>query len=251
MSDHNALTALVTSEEQHDYELTSPVEVLFVLRALIHHRDFITVYFNQGRDFLLTALLGVDEKQQRFWFDMGGSAAMNQRILSSPRNIFVAAPQGIRIQFVTEQITSLPYEQRSALSAALPASLVKVQRREFYRVPMPVVNPVMCMASLADGHALNLATHDISLGGLCLISPLPRADLPPMTELPDCRMDIGRFGRIRFGLQIRHQRITVQKNGSEHQLIGCKFLGMSHATQASLQKFLIQMERERRALVKE
>src|ERR1035438_2099418 len=52
---------LLKPEDYSQYLLHSENEILFILRSLLARAARITVYFNQGKDFLLTAVVAVAE----------------------------------------------------------------------------------------------------------------------------------------------------------------------------------------------
>ena len=53
-----------------------------------------------------------------------------------------------------------------AFVAEFPEVLFYVQRREYFRVDAPVLNPYVCKGQLADGSAFRFEVHDLSLGGV-------------------------------------------------------------------------------------
>ncbi|MCK7500135.1 MAG: flagellar brake protein [Comamonadaceae bacterium] len=87
------------------------------MNDLIHRGELVTVSFNQGAELILTTLLSVDRDDDTLVFDWGGSEETNRKLLKSGRNIFVAKPDGIKVQFVTE-----PRARKPPSATARPSS---------------------------------------------------------------------------------------------------------------------------------
>ncbi len=52
---------LMATDEDSPFQLESRSEIQFLLNSMAKSGDLITAFFNQGNDFLLTALLRVDD----------------------------------------------------------------------------------------------------------------------------------------------------------------------------------------------
>ena len=68
-------------DQYSEYLLHSPREILAVLRQVVAQGDLVTIYFNSGKDFLLTTLLAVNDRE--LLLDRGSSEEMNRRALET------------------------------------------------------------------------------------------------------------------------------------------------------------------------
>lgn len=120
--------------------MTSPLEIGQHLKRIISANVLVTVFSNHGKSFILTKLLAIDLKSGRFAFDAGSSDDANRQLLKSERNVFVCTPDGIKTQFVTGPVQSFIYDGAPAFLARLPPEVVKLQRREYFRIQTPIAN---------------------------------------------------------------------------------------------------------------
>lgn len=238
------------AEDIGPYRLSSPLEVGFVLRSLVQRADFITVYFNGGRDLLLTRILHADAKSHMFVFDLGGHAQSNVALTKAEKAVFVATPEGVKIQFSTNNITLVDYENRPAFMAPFPADLIKLQRREFFRLLTPISNPYCCRLPLADDESQRLDVRDISLGGVGVW--LPEAKIGKIEiglKFSQVTFDFGPGGVMRIDVEVRNCRPVANRQGQTQYIVGMRFSGLSRTQEASLQRLISQLERERKGLI--
>ncbi|SMC24334.1 c-di-GMP-binding flagellar brake protein YcgR, contains PilZNR and PilZ domains [Andreprevotia lacus DSM 23236] len=243
-----ASSPIPEGDEIAPYRLQNPLEIGAVLRQLVSRGDFVTVYFNEGQRFLLSRILEVDIKARTFCFDWGGHEATNQALLNAGRKLFVAAPDGVKVQFSLSDVSKQEVEGRPAFVAPFPADLIKLQRREFFRLATPVGKPYKATFTLPDGkrHAINL--HDLSLGGVGLSATAQEGEVIELgLVLPQAQMDLGAGGVLVADLEVRSKR-PYRTNTGEHFHVGCRFVNLSRAAEANLQRLMAQLERERKAL---
>jgi c-di-GMP-binding flagellar brake protein YcgR len=113
----------------------------------------------------VSTLLAVQPEKGVFIFDCSGSAESNRRLLESDRNVFVGRPGGIGVQFSIGPVSEVIFGGSKAFSVALPKYVVRLQRREFFRIATPRVKPLQFFGRLPDGTLLNLPASDISVAG--------------------------------------------------------------------------------------
>ena len=238
------------SEDIGPYRLSSPVEIGFVLRFLAQRADFVTISFNAGRDLLLTRILDVNVKSRQFVFDLSGNPASNSALQKVEKAVFIALPDGVKVQFSTGHIREVVHEGRPAFSAPFPLDLIKLQRREFFRLQTPLSNPYFCRFSLSDADPVRLELHDISLGGAGMW--LPEAYIRQIwvgLKLQQLMFDFGPGGVMRLDIEVRNYRPVVNRQGLTQYIVGIQFCNMSRTQEASLQKLISLLERERKALI--
>lgn len=233
------------------YTLTQPLEIAHHLKGIALSGHMVTVFSNKGRTFILTRLLDVDAKSGTMMLDWGANPETNQQLLTSERNVFVCSPDGVKTQFVTGPVRRVDYQGQPAFEVGLPEQVIKLQRREFFRIQTPVAQPVLCRIGDYPGHIMELALFDISLGGVSMWLPAvhtPGFDIGQ--QFHDCAIDLAPFGHLQVGLEIRHHLEVRLKNGLEMVRIGSVYLGMNTARENLVQRYVAHLERERRALVR-
>ncbi len=248
--DDGAARPIPESEDIGPYRLSSPVEVSFVLRSLAQRADFITVYFNGGRDLLLTRILDSNLKARQFIFDLSGHQASNIALQKVDKAVFVGMPDGVKVQFSTGPVREVSFEGQPAFSAPFPADLIKLQRREFFRLATPLSNPYFCRLPLKGVDTLRLDVHDISLGGAGMWFPEAHVGKIEIgLKFPQVMFDFGPGGVMRVDVEVRNCRPVVNRQGQTQYIVGVRFSNMSRAQEASLQKLISLLERERKALI--
>lgn len=231
------------------FTITFRREVIFYLRQLINDREPITVMFDEGREVLLTMLLDLDEEKNILIFDWGGSEHANQALLKSARASFVANPVGVRNQFLTEHVWQITYEKRPAFATDIPEKFVRLQRREFFRLNLPMTRRIPSRLALPDANppiAMEVSLVDIGLGGVGFET---RAETIPLSSgqiIPKVAIDLGKFGLLIVDLEVRYTEILARGNKQAGH-IGCRFVRLDRKQENDLQRFITQVQCEDRA----
>lgn len=253
MSDPDtALSPLDGREDLGQYYLETRTEVVQILRSLNDHADSLAVYFDQGRNFILTALLEVRPNQETFVFDLGSSNEMNTRLLASEKLIFVGIQDGIRVQWSTGPAAKTQYGGSDAFVAWLPQTVLRLQRRDYFRVTLPLAMAARCHIPDAGTGKEGLLIHDISVGGLCVIANdvLSKAQVLDLFER--CTITVGEeLGELEESLEVRHITPVSLRGGKNQVRVGLRFYGITPSDQARIQRFLVKIEQAKRALVDE
>lgn len=241
--------ATTNREEDERYLLTGRTEILFALRELIQRGELMTVSFNQGADMILTTLLSVDPSQDALIFDWGGSEAANRKLLRSERSFFIAKPDGIKIQFVAEEIRETVFGDHAAFVVDIPRRVVRLQRRESFRVLTPLARPLMATLSLdQEARTLALPVHDLSVAGLALTQPGKAEPFEAGLRLPGLRFELPEFGEVACAADVRHVTVADSSVAAPPYRIGLRFHGLPHVMQARIQRYTVSVERARRSM---
>ena len=237
------------TEENYDrYTITSSREILFLLDSLIEHGEPMTVLFNHGADSFITIRLDFDEDADTLIFDWGGSEDTNRRFLKAGSGSFLCHPGGIRVQFPIGPARATEYGGRRAFAVALPRSLLRLQRREFFRINVPLAAQPLCLLETHEGTALNLPMHGVSVAGISFVeAPEAFVGFSQLSRIPRCGFDLGEFGRIECSLEVRYVTPLPNRTGRILARMGCRFAAIRPNLQAHIQRYMIHLESERRA----
>ncbi|MFC3531603.1 flagellar brake protein [Vogesella facilis] len=250
MSQQNPPLASGTQQaELARFTLSNPLEILQHLHSIAELKQAVTVFSNKGNSFIVTRLLDVDVPRGVLVFGMSADDGSNQKLLASERNVLVTAPAGVKTQFICGPAEEVTYDGRRAFEMPLPEKIIRLQRREFYRIHSPLTKPVWCRLHEPPGRVLPL--FDISLGGVALSLSLDQhAWLQPGQVLSQVDIDLPGVGLLQVGLEVRHVMLISARDGQEHYRAGCTFIGMNMARETLVQRYITHLERERRALVR-
>jgi c-di-GMP-binding flagellar brake protein YcgR len=233
------------------YFLHSPTEIAFVLRAAMQKGCLMTVYFDLGQSFFLSSLLNVSP--QGIVLDYGSHEETNARALKSTRLICTISVDRIKVQFALNGLSRIDYENQPAFFSPLPESLLRLQRREHFRIATPVIHPVMCDIPQGDeaapGALLRYPLLDISTGGLGLIVSATEIRQPFShdTIFRDCVLVLPENGPVKVNLNVRTVLEMTARFGKRNFRVGCEFVDASRSLPNIVQRYILSLERERKA----
>lgn len=236
-------------EELTRFTTTSASDIIHHLRALVSSGETVTIFSNHGRSFIISRVLGVDQKSFCLYFSQSGNSEANRQLLKSERTVFACSPGGVKTQFLLEDVTAVEYDGQMAFMAPLPNEVTKLQRREFFRIQLPSTTPVSCtLYDYQGGAAITLQVYDISLGGLSLVINARIPGFGIGTIYNRCELDLREYGVIPLVLKVRNQLVARSTSGAEQRRVGAEFVDLDSRAQTLVQRYIAQLERERRAM---
>mgnify|MGYP001157936484 FL=1 len=240
------------AEAYSEYLLHSKAEIVAVLRSLIQRRALVSAYLDQGRDFLLTSLLEIDAGNDELILDWGRDDAVNRRALQASQLVLSAMVDKVKVQFTLTQLAETLCDGRPAFRAALPDKVLRLQRREYFRLSTPIAKPVKFVTTIkrVDGSTLiaEASLLDISGGGVGLMAtPSLAALLPSGMVLSDCKMTLPDEGLLVANLCIRNKFDVTTRGGARYVRVGCEFVAIPGARMSMVQRYITRVERERKA----
>lgn len=243
---------LEQSDDYSKYLLHSKSEILAVLRTLIQKGSMITVYFDHGRSFLLTAVIALSDDNREFILDVGSDNEMNRKALLADKLIFTTVVDKVKVQFSLDKLSPTQSGGRPALLAKVPDQLLRLQRREFFRLSTPVANPLKLCAEITRPDAsvvqVELPLMDISGGGVGLTLSAEQTALIKRDDmLSDCKIMLPDEGLLVATIRVRSLVEVTARSGARFFRVGCEFIGLSPARMSLIQRYITRIERERKA----
>ncbi|HEY0847476.1 MAG TPA: flagellar brake protein [Noviherbaspirillum sp.] len=241
------------TEDVSPYQVHSRREIIGLLRALQERNQLVSMQADGGAEAVVTSILDVDEEGGLVVIDRAPTNLINQRIIDSDNVSFETVLDSIRIFFFADRVRECLYDNLPALYIPIPASLVRLQRREYYRVPTPVASPVRCTIripsddTVAPGTIVVVTLKDISAGGIAVIDEKKLLDNTIGRIYKDCRIDLPGGAAVVVDLQIRNSHDLSLSSGRAIRKLGCMFVDMSRPTMAAVQRYITKLERERNA----
>jgi c-di-GMP-binding flagellar brake protein YcgR len=246
---HSSPPALGT-ENQSPFQVDSRREIIALLRGLKDSSQFISMMINGATEIFITSVLDLDDVNNMLIIDSAPGQLPNQRIIEAPSVHFEGLLDKISIQFSSSSIQSTIFEGRPALKLAIPASMIRLQRREYYRINTPLSNPIRCTVQLDNDspfESVQLSLVDISCGGIALLDDRRILDNTIGKIYQDCKVDLPNTGPISLTLQIRSSQDLILLNGKTNRRLGCQFINLSSGVLAGVQRYIMKLERERNA----
>ena len=239
-------------EDLGPYQVYSRKEIVALLRSIGERNQLVRMIINGGTESVVTSILKIDEPNGVVIIDCAPSPLQNQRILQSDNISFETLLEHIRILFFVTKIESCIFENLPAFRFAIPASLIRLQRREFYRVLTPVTNPVRCAITVPreDGYGsitVVLTLQNVSGGGIAMVDEKKLLDPTIGRIYKDCRIDLPGGTLVVATLQIRNAQEITLANGKSIRRLGCLFLDLPKSMMNAVQRYITKMEREQNA----
>ena len=245
------IAQLSAAEIEERFHIAGQRPVAFLLSGFTRTNDQFTVSFgDSGEEMMLTTLLAAEAEQNRLIFDCSGSADINRRFLQSGRHVFSGRPGGIHIQFSTGRAVEMTFGGGNAFSVALPEIIVRMQRRETFRIETPRGRLLQFFGRLADGSQLNLPAHDISVAGLGMSASVQLEGLAVGDRLENCHFALPEDEHeLFFRATVRHITSQVGRTGLQQWRIGLQFESMPAVEENRIQRYIARVERERHELL--
>lgn len=241
------IAQLSAAEIEERFQIAGRRAVAFTLAEYARTAVQFSVQF--GEDLFVTTLLAAQPEENRLIFDCSGAESLNKRLLLADECHFSARPGGVLVQFAGGRVEAVRHEGAPAFAIALPQAIVRLQRREHFRIATPRVNPLRFFGRLPDGSALDLPAFDISVGGIGLLATRDPQPLAAGMCLERCHFHLpDDTHELFFAATVQHVSEREVKSGGRQWRIGLRFVGLPADEQARIQRYIARLERERHEL---
>ena len=241
-------------ENWHDYEVESRREIVALLRQISEKHQLIRMMVKGEADVCVTSILEVDPDTNTMGLDRSIDREQNDRILAAGELRCETSLDKIRILFKAGALRPCQFEGNSALRADIPPVLIRLQRREYYRMETPVSNPVRAIIPLPAGMVAETGMasgvfplHDISCGGIAILDNKLLLGTTIGQNFPNSRIELPEIGPVTVTLQIRNSHDVSMLNHKSNHRLGLQFIDMSRGGMAGVQRYITKLERERNA----
>jgi c-di-GMP-binding flagellar brake protein YcgR len=230
--------------ELERYTLYGRGEILAALRHLCEARTMVTAYFGGDGQFAVSMALQVNPDFDEVVFDLPADPAAQERLFAAHSLVFVAFQDNVKMQFEAPVAQQTAFEGRPAFRVRMPAALLRLQRREYFRVATPEKSRPTCLVpspGAADRYE-SLQVLNLSVGGLAVMSYPHYGELPVGAPIDACFLDLPGIGTVPVRIRVVH----VAANDETGREIGCEFLDLSPQARLMLQRYVNRVEAEQR-----
>jgi c-di-GMP-binding flagellar brake protein YcgR len=241
----------ISDDDLSRYTIHSRREIVSLLRKVGDSKQLVHMQSDSSGDSIVTSILHVDEPGGFVIIDCAQSGLINEQLLESAYVSFQTMLDNIRMLFSAPGVAACEHEARPALRIELPVALIRLQRRESYRVPTPVALPVNCIIPVFNetNHVTTwktLALANIGAGGLRLMDDrkLITADLGANFE--NCTIELP-DGPVTVTLQLRDVQDAMLRNGRQVRRLGFMFINPAASVVTLVQRYITKLEREQNA----
>jgi c-di-GMP-binding flagellar brake protein YcgR len=231
--------------EHHRYLTKSRLEIRRILNSIMEQGA--TLSTPVGGDDLITSIVAVDEDEDCLLFDSAQQHQHNENALEQEQLFWSTSLEKIKIQFGCPPIEFTEHEGRRVLKTEIPRELMRLQRREYYRMSTPINPPIKCTLNTRRGATavtLELKVLDISCGGVSMVTP-PEVFAPELGAVYSCIVDLP--GKpLRAHVQARNAFMTTLDNGKVTERSGFAFVNLTENQLSTIQRYIMDLERQRK-----
>lgn len=236
--------------EDARYQVSSRREIIALLSAMMKENLELSIRLKDTEEAIATSILRMEEDVM--FVKPAQDPGVNKAIVESSDVVFAANPRNALIKFSARQVQHTQVdEQFLALRVDIPEQLVRIQRREFFRIAIPPTSSFRCKISFtAPGGQFNLvwvAINNISAGGVGISDRSGALPLAINAVYDDCQLELGVASTVPVRLKVRSVHKEEQANAVTVHHFGCEFVETPRATLAAIQRFILQLEREQNA----
>lgn len=225
----------LSSHEEDEHGIVSPKEIISVLKHIAENGTRVALYFIDGSYFIMTTLLGVNEKG--LWLEQSSNPTDNKRILESEDLTIVSIHLNVKVQFVARQARSVEYQGYPAFHLPLPKCIYRLQRRDSFRVDISSAKPLRCTIPTGEpksGQSCEVSMTDISAGGMKLTYAEGDIELVQGQAYENCQIKLPDMGIISVTMIVRSLFSLPAKSGKTTMRAGCQFINLSNAANVLL-----------------
>jgi c-di-GMP-binding flagellar brake protein YcgR len=234
---------LLSNDEENDFLVTNPKEIVAILHNIAQRKSRAALYYNEGNSMVLTMLLAADE--HGIWVDAASNQLDNRHIERSNRIVFVSTHNQAKVQFVAASATLGLYENAPAFHLDLPRKLLRLQRRDYFRLvtldskaPKCIIRPVPGQAHIQH----EVTVMDISIGGVALVCEETGVELRPGMVYEHCQIDLPEVGMLQATIEVKNTFEVSDRSGKVKRRAGCVFVNPDGKTTMLLQRYVAQMQ---------
>ena len=227
------------------YAILNQRQISSHLFLLIKNKCLLSVSIETSGETYITTLLSINEKNHTLVLDYGPNEHLNHHISIAREVRFDTQYRGIKVWFTGAMLKKTTHNRQPAFVMPLPNTLFWMERRDYYRVKMPLSNLSYCHLIGKDSEPINIRVYDLSLSGF--------STLDDHKEVFDQMISETLFqGKLMFldadedvvSFEVCYNQITNPNKLQQVHKIGCKFIQMSSLVEDAISRHLIQLQRE-------
>jgi c-di-GMP-binding flagellar brake protein YcgR len=232
--------------ELEHYMLYSRGEIAAILGRVSRERTLVTVYTGNESEFVVSMILAVGTEFEEVVMDMPASPEAQVRLLAAEELVCVIFFENVKVQFRAPLAQATTHEGRPAFRLRLPSQMLRLQRREYFRVRTPVTGQATCLVPASRGNAKyeSLQLLNISVGGLAVMSYPHNFELPVGETIRDCFLDLPGVGPVNVAFRVVN--VYDDEASNDARRCGCEFVNLSPQARTMVQRYVNRVEAEQR-----
>ncbi len=225
--------------------IDTPQDIARMLRRMQEHIVIVTARFDSDPDTYNTSIIKVDTGKELFHLDEFLPSVGNEQLRKLKKVSLKSRLDGAILTMdgllkSAEQENGIPY-----FIMHFPEQIRSIQRRESYRVSIPVGKRIQATMQTDAGHFIAGFLHDISFSGVSIrLEETPDFDLKAGMNIPFLTLHLDEV--ITCSMEIKRISYAVG-----HIIISGRLEDISPVHQRNIQQFILRLDREKRQQEKE
>src|SRR5690606_22383091 len=147
----------------------SQLEISDLLRSVEEKKSLMKIYLQQRAVAISATILEVDPENNAIILDDSQEGEL-KNFHENEDVSYELTLDTARILFSSREVSTCQHDNRPALRLSLPKLLTRIQRRDSFRLDVPIINPATCRITLPGSpDTISLQVKNISTGGMSLI----------------------------------------------------------------------------------
>ena len=232
----------VSTTHDPDFALHHRADILAIVDQMQRERTLVTVEFADGHA-IVSSVLAVRRDSGALVIDIALDAAQNRRLFASQGLHFVAELDHVQVAFETGPASSMMLADGPAALVEWPTTVVRLQRREWFRAPLPVQPPIHCTVLSENGVAIRGQAIDLSPGGAGLLVTDLSTGQSMLGMQRDLILSLPEIGRLALHATLRTvTTIVAAGNGLPKLRMGFRFDALPSKTACGIQRYVQRVE---------
>ena len=230
------------------FVLRDPAQIAHLLRRLLDIAAPITASYGNGGEVLHTKLTSITRDERSIYLAWDGDDEKNATVAASGRLACMTELDGIRVQFALTVDGS--FARAHAFAARMPESLLRIQRRDYFRLITPTAAGIVCTLPGPrpndPRHRVAAPVVDISGSGLAILVP-QGTPLAADAIIEHCQLRLADARSFDCVLSVRNLFKIIDAHGRVQIRLGCSFVRLPDTNVVAIQRYIRQAEVERKA----
>ena len=220
-----------------EFRVTAPRDIQLLLKQLLDGSVLLSLHASDG-SVVTSAIWTLDSARGTIGFNADPSDPAMHKLLDGGEVVVAGYLDSVKLQFDVDDLVLVKGQRASVLTCAAPRIVYRFQRRNAFRVRLPVRSTPTARFFHPDmpQNMLTLRVLDVSIGGCGLFLPADTPAMNPGTLLQDVRMELDDDTRLDLAMRLQH--ITSANAESPGVRLGLEFHRLSGDAQRTLQRFI-------------
>lgn len=225
--------------------LHNPAEVHQLLASLVARQAMVSLYPEKPGVIASLPLLGIDGHQLILALPEETERAA---VFDARQLLCVGLQDRIKLQFEVGYPRLVEWQHQPALAVTAPASILRLQRRDHYRLTIPLSQPLSAYLPLRpdSDEEVEVSIIDLSPGGMGILAFIPGLSLLPGARYHRIRIELPHMASVAVDAQVRSRFELVLRNGIRTVRTGFEFRPLPAADRQQIQHYINRIEHSQR-----